>query len=127
MAITVAPVEPGLVVATADSPPMLQEILTAMDESAAFRAPRRLWDLRVGVRLDRDEVRRIAAHGRYVSGTGRLALLTSDDVSYGTLRMLEVYRNEEGFESSVFREEQAAYEWLRRFPVPPSGASGAQA
>ncbi|MBS01734.1 MAG: hypothetical protein CMQ24_03395 [Gammaproteobacteria bacterium] len=51
-------------------------------------------------------------HARRVSGPGRLALLTSDDISFGTLRTLEVYRSQRGLESRVFRHEEKALSWL---------------
>ena len=100
-------------VVTADSPPTVEEIVSAIDESAALNAPCRLWDLRVGVTLEADEIRQIATHARAVSGPGRLAMLTSDDISFGTLRILEVYRKAPSLETRVFRDEAEAYAWLR--------------
>ena len=44
-------------------------------------------------------------------------MLTADDVSFGTLRILEVYRGEDGFESKVFRSEKEAVDWLRGGPT----------
>ena len=45
------------------------------------------------------------------------ALLAIDDVSYGMLRVQEVYRVQDGFESRLFRSEGDALDWLRSGPA----------
>lgn len=117
MSITVEPIDDGIVRVQARGRPTVEEVLRALDEAAAYRSARRLWDLRDGFDLESDEVRRIALHGRAVSGVGRLALLAIDDVSYGMLRVLNVYRSEDGFQSRLFRSEAEALNWLRSGPT----------
>lgn len=93
----------------------LEALLAELDEIAqAYRNNRRLWDLSDTFRYTNEEVRRIAAHGRVIwPGSARVAYLAEDDLAYGLLRMFEVYRKQENYQTKVFRKKPAAMAWLQ--------------
>ena len=92
----------------------LAEFLDVVDEVAALGTDdRRLWDLRVCLNYPANEMRIIAARARrHWPGHGRVAYVASGELSYGLMRMFQVFREEEGYQSRVFRDAQDAEVWL---------------
>ena len=74
---------------------------------------RRLW---IGTRFFKftaDEVRSVASQSRTLwPGAARVAFVAEDDLSFGLIRMFEVYREQENFQTKVFRDEPMARTWL---------------
>jgi hypothetical protein len=75
-----------------------------------------LWDL-LDARMDltRSEVRELADFitGHEPEGEIRTAFVVSGDLEFGLVRMFEVFRESEGAQTFVFRDRQAAIDWLR--------------
>ncbi len=95
----------------------VEEILEVMDHVAqTVKCNRRLWDGTGRFKYTSQEVRRIAARGkeRWPS-PARVAFLAADDVSFGLLRMFEVFREQDNYETKVFRDEQNARYWLKEW------------
>ncbi|MBD3868509.1 MAG: hypothetical protein IFK94_10340 [Acidobacteria bacterium] len=84
----------------------LDEVLELVDQVAkAGVSDRRLWDVTEYFKFTTEEVVKIATRGRQHWHTAaRVAYLAADDVSFGLLRMLE-----------VFRDEQEAMSWLKEW------------
>ena len=104
----------------------LEEMLAVVDEVAARDiSSRRLWDLTRNLKFTGEEMRAIAARGRERwPGAARVAYLAADDLSFGLLRMFEVFREQDNYETRVFRDEAEARQWLARW-VSPEGATAA--
>jgi len=92
----------------------LDEILNVVDEIAQSDiSNRRLWDLTDYFNFESDEIAKIAERGRtHWPSSSRVAYIAADPLSFGLLRMFEVYREQENYETRVFREEQDALKWL---------------
>lgn len=92
----------------------LMEVMDAISENGFYRYARRLWDLReCRIELSSDDLRALAEHGRARDALeSRAAVVASSDLSFGLMRMHEVFRQQEGLSHRVFREEQEAVRWL---------------
>lgn len=55
----------------------------------------------------------VASHAERLRG-GRVAMVASDDVTYGMFRMWEMQREGLGYDVQVFREMQPALDWVIR-------------
>ena len=76
---------------------------------------RALWDLRdAEFNLGRSEVWTSADFAKQHSPYQelRMAFVASEDLEFGLLRMWEIFREGEGVQTSVFRDREAALEWL---------------
>jgi hypothetical protein len=95
----------------------LAEMLDLVDQvAAAGVTDRRLWDATGYLKFSSEELGKIAARGRQHWPTpARVAYLAADDVSFGLFRMFEVFREQENYETRVFREEQEAMNWLKEW------------
>ena len=93
----------------------LKEILGVIDEVAARGGySRRLWEVSGKLDFTSGEIETIAEHGKVTwPDPARVAYVATDPLSFGLLRMLEVYRDQQDYETRVFRSEQDALEWLR--------------
>jgi len=91
-----------------------------------FRQYQGLWRELVDGRLVKDMS--VSAHGQrqlaeFTTANaarlcgGRVAMLASDDVTYGMFRMWEMQREGLGFEVHVFRDFEAALAWLEQLSV----------
>lgn len=96
-------------------PCSVDDILEAIDEVAAYPASyARLWDISVGVDFDNDELKEIAGYGKQrLDYPARVAIVAPGDLSFGLMRVFEVYREKEDLEFRVFRDEAQALVWLR--------------
>jgi len=87
-----------------------------MDELVAEHpCERRLWDLSaIDLNLSAEELRQIARYSREkFSSSDRLALVASADLTYGELRMFEVFRQQDDPPTVwVFRSVAEAEAWL---------------
>ena len=95
----------------------VEEILEVMDHVAhTEKCNRRLWDATGRFTYTSQEVRRIAVRRkeRWPS-SARVAFLAADDVSFGLMRLLEVYSEQDNYETKVFRDEQKARHWLKEW------------
>lgn len=93
----------------------LDEMLELVDiVAAACPGNRRLWDLSRHLKLSNEDIRLVAEHGKKAwPGPARVALLATDDLSFGLLRVFEAFRSSDGYEIRVFRDEEKALAWLR--------------
>ena len=96
----------------------LDEFLQMIDDVAkAGVADRRLWDTTRKFNFAASEIRQIAAHAKSVLPRAKcVAFVAADDLTFGQVRMFEAFRDEEGFRTKAFRDEQAAREWLLTDP-----------
>ena len=87
------------------------ELVDVVAESGPER--RRLWELTDCFALEPEEIEMIASRGRvHWTAAARVAYVAADDVSFGLLRMFEVYREQDDYQTKVFREEKSALAWL---------------
>ena len=95
----------------------LDEVLDVVDQVAQSDVSnRRLWDLTRNFVFTSAEIAQIAERGKtHWPSASRVAYVAADDLSFGLLRMFEVYREQENYETRVFREEQGARDWLKEW------------
>jgi len=94
----------------------IHEAFEHLSEDGSFVVPQRLWDLRgCTLNLSADELRRLSQSGQARDlGKGRVAVLVDMDLSFGTARMYEVFRESTATSVEVFRTEPEALAWLER-------------
>ena len=92
----------------------LEELLQVLDDAVSLDVGnRRIWDATRHFNYTADEVRSIAEHGKVIwPGAARVAYVAEDDLTFGLVRMFEVFREQENYQTKVFRDEQAARTWL---------------
>lgn len=99
----------------------LDDVLQVLDEVARTETSnRRLWDVTGQVDLSTQELKQIAARARALwPGAARVAYVAADPLSFGLLRMFEVFQEQsevsqqqEEYSTKVFREPGAARAWL---------------
>ncbi|MDJ0710745.1 MAG: STAS/SEC14 domain-containing protein [Woeseiaceae bacterium] len=74
---------------------------------------RRLWDATNFFDFTAAEIRQIAARVKKKwPHAERVAFVAADDLTFGLARMFEAFREEEGFLTKVFRDEEEARAWL---------------
>ena len=60
-----------------------------------------------------EEIQQIAAYGKQLwQENARVGFLVQGELAYGLARMLEAYRDQEGYLTRVFKNEAEAMEWL---------------
>ena len=97
------------------SPPKLSEVFEAIEHIANMEPvpSQRLWEFERGVNLSSSELRQIAEVGKEkLLGPQRVALLGSEALAFGLMRMYEVFRQEELLNMEVFKDRESALEWL---------------
>ncbi|MCI5105100.1 MAG: hypothetical protein MRY76_00135 [Pseudomonadales bacterium] len=110
-------VEDGISIIHFTHNPGRLEFIEAINELALnYPYQYRLWDLRdVVIKLEQHDLRAIVS---FVTDTlteaRRAAFVTSDNLSFGKLRMLEAYQQQHGFQSlsRIFRDFPQAWQWL---------------
>jgi len=108
----------GIALGIARGPLSLREIKQAAEdmwERASGDEIRMLWDLREArFNLDTNEIRDLSGFVKRLVGTVglRTAFLVARDLEFGLLRMFEAFREAEGAENSVFRDQDSAVAWL---------------
>jgi hypothetical protein len=78
----------------------------------------RLWHLEEGWDLSPSQIQEFANYAKSKSTEEvRLAVVTTEDLSYGLTRMFQAYRQEEHFDQQNFTTESEALCWLKtQFP-----------
>ena len=92
------------------------EIRMSIDDVAAMGASGlRLWDLSTdGWNLTTEELGEIADYAKTkLLLPSKVAIVAPRDLSYGISRVYEAFRRQEGLEIDIFRDEQAALNWLK--------------
>ena len=101
-----------------NGPCTVKSILQAVDEVALYPSHySRLWDLSFGIDVPNQGLKEIASYTKKkLNYPARVGVVASEDLSFGLMRMLEVYREEENLDFRVFRNEAEALGWLREAP-----------
>jgi hypothetical protein len=74
----------------------------------------RLWHLEKGWNLSPSQIQEFANYTKSKSNEEiRIAVVTTEDLSYGLTRMFQAYRQEEHFDQQNFRSESEAICWLK--------------
>ena len=107
----------GIITVRFNKEPGFDEICLAIDDVADnYHGELRLWDLSCGLTLTNDQVQQLAEYSKFrLHKPARLAIVAPQDLSFGLLRMYEVYRKEEHINQKIFRSEQEARDWLKEF------------
>lgn len=111
-------VENGITIIRFTRVPDVAATKAVIDEMAAANQPQqlRLWDMRsIVVRQSQDDLREVACHAAAsFHESSRAAFVADDDLSFGKLRMFEVYSDQQptGAKVRVFRDIDAATKWL---------------
>ena len=92
----------------------VEDFLLMIDDVArAGVGDRRLWDTTRNFNFSAEEIRQIAAHAKSaLPDAVCVAFVAADDLTFGQVRMFEAFRDERGFRTRAFRDEQKAREWL---------------
>lgn len=97
----------------------VQEVLSAVGSiyrDPAYPSPLRALCELAGAKpmLDADDVRSVVGFTGYhrPADAGRLAIVAPEDLSFGLSRMYEILSSEQGVETKVFRDVEAARRWL---------------
>jgi len=74
---------------------------------------RRLWDGTRNFNFSAEEIRRIASSVSSIfPPAARVAFVAADDLTFGQVRMFEAFKDQDDYQTKVFRDEQTAREWL---------------
>ena len=74
---------------------------------------KRLWDISQCFNFSSKELRKIAKYGKGKwLPPSKVAYIASNDLAFGLLRMFDVYREEDGYETKIFRSEPEGLAWL---------------
>ncbi|MEP5837473.1 MAG: hypothetical protein ABJ322_07125 [Marinobacter sp.] len=97
----------------------LPELLAMIDDVAQTTSgDHRIWDLGDYFSFTGEQIRQIADYGKNaVRGPCKIAYVAPNDLTFGLLRMYEVYRSEDGVQAKVFRTEADATDWLNQNKV----------
>ena len=87
---------------------------TALSPVGSFQSPRRLWDLREAeFKMTTKDLQELGSSSRGLDAEpARVALLVNRDLVHGMARMYTVYREADSVEMQIFRDWDAALEWL---------------
>jgi len=95
-----------------------KEVIGVLKEKNIYHL--RLWDFSsVLFDFDTEEIQQIANYGKLTfTEKNRIAMVAPQDSAYGTLRMFEVYREQNSFSiARVFRTKAEAMQWLEEQKV----------
>jgi len=94
----------------------IYRVQSIIDEiTSNYPYEKRLWDLsKIKFKFTSDEIRAISEYGKSkFPMPNKLAIIATDELVFGEMRMFEVYREQEGHTAvCVFRTEPEALEWL---------------
>lgn len=112
-------VENGITIVRFKKTPEMEDNRAVLAELAAnYPQKLRLWDMRsIIIEQSQSELREIAMNSAATfSGPSRVAFVADDDLSFGLLRIFEVFNDQESRhkETRVFRDYQQAIDWLLR-------------
>jgi hypothetical protein len=76
---------------------------------------RRMWVLEKGLDLSPDDLQIAASAGKAkLKRPSKMAVVATEDLSFGLSRVFEFFRYQDGVESRVFRNEEEALVWLNK-------------
>ena len=107
----------GVLFINIEGDPTVQDIKKALDKTrdkSGYSNLSRLWDFRkTAFDFSAEELEEIASHASSADhDPSRVAILVSQDLSFGVSRMYEVYRKNTLTDVNVFRDEPEAIAWL---------------
>ena len=107
----------GVLFICIEGDPTVSDIKQALDQTrddSGYSNLSRLWDFRkAAFDFSAEELEEIASHASSADlDPSRVAMLVSQDLSYGVSRMYEAYRKSSMTDVKVFRDEAEAIEWL---------------
>jgi hypothetical protein len=110
-------VENGITIVRFKKTPKMEDNKAVLVELAAnYPQKLRLWDMRnIVIEQSQSELREIAMNSAATfSSPSRVAFVADDDLSFGLLRIFEVFNDQESRqkETRVFRDYQQATDWL---------------
>ena len=93
----------------------LKELVAVLDEvSHVTNKNRRVWITTGNFTLNSEDIRKVAERGKVLwPQNSRVAYVGEDDLSFGLLRIFEVFREEDNYETKIFREKSEAINWLK--------------
>ena len=97
------------------SPDLIETMKIVGQVASEYDGRLRLYDMsEVVFDMSHDEIKQISEFGKQVfTKPNRIAILAKDNLSYGVMRMFEVYRTQNEFSKTrVFRNNQEAVDWL---------------
>lgn len=98
-----------------EASPSATSIKEAIEAMAAEKlSDKRVWDFsQSGFTLSPEEIRNVASFaGITYKQPSRVALVASEDLSFGLSRSYNAYRENSGTELEVFRTREEALEWI---------------
>lgn len=110
-------VENGITIVRFKKTPVMEDNKAVLAELAAnYPQKLRLWDMRnIVIEQSQTELREIAMNSAATfNGPSRVAFVADNDLSFGLLRIFEVFNDLEAQqkETRVFRDYQQAIDWL---------------
>jgi hypothetical protein len=85
----------------------------AAEVRAHFPGKIKLWDCSSGLALSAEELRAMADESKRLDAeTLKVAIVAPEDEAYGLARMFSVHRAQEHLQLQVFRDRDAAFQWL---------------
>ncbi|MCG6910454.1 MAG: hypothetical protein LJE94_10070 [Deltaproteobacteria bacterium] len=107
----------GVLVVKIEGDPEVSDITQALDQirdESGYRNLARLWDFRNATfNFSVSELEEIAAHAASADlERTKVAMLVSQDLSFGVSRMYRAYRQNEFTDVNVFKDESEAIKWL---------------
>jgi hypothetical protein len=85
----------------------------AAEIRAHFSSAIKLWDCSCGLALSAEELRAMADKAKRLDAeTLKLAIVAPEDEVYGLARLFSVHRAQEHLQLQVFRDRDAAFQWL---------------
>ncbi len=92
------------------------DVLGQIYADPGFQVPTRLfWDLRAGmVQISAEEIYKVSDYvlQNRAKGSGRTAIVAHDDLAFGMSRMYELVTDNSELKVKVFRDAEAALDWL---------------
>ena len=107
----------GVLFISIEGDPTVSDIKQALDQTrdeSGYSNLARLWDFRKSsFDFTAEELEEIASHASSADiDPARVAMLVSQDLSYGVSRIYEAYRKSALTDVKVFRDEADAIEWF---------------
>jgi len=96
--------------------PEVIDICDSIDDVAKnYPTALRLTDLSCGVNLSSDEIKLVGEYGKFkFSVPSKLAIVASDDFSFGLSLVFNFHRSDNFLVQRVFRSEEEAMLWLKK-------------
>jgi hypothetical protein len=108
-------IKDGVIAVRFKQNPVASDICASLDDVAKINPCNlRMWDYTCGAKLNREDIQITAKHARSIPmPSGRVAIVASDDLTFGLFRMYEAYREDDEVKLCVFRTKEEAIKWLK--------------